>query len=100
MDKLREVVWDERAAMQLEAICRYIREFSPQNADSLKQSILEKAGEIPAHPEKYPIDKYRLQNSGNFRAFELHHVRVAYRISAGYILIVRVRNTYQEPTFY
>ena len=100
MENVREIVWDEKAFAQLENIFRYIRESSPQNADNLMHALHERIEQILLHPEKHPVDKYRLHNKGDFRAFEIHHIRVAYKITPTYILIIRVRSTHQEPLEY
>ena len=100
MKDLKKIVWDERAVAQFEKICNYIVEQSPQNADNLKSEIIHTLEKIPANPEKHPADKYRNKNKGDYRAFELHHVRIAYQITAEHILILRIRSTHQEPKTY
>ncbi|MFM2307175.1 MAG: hypothetical protein RLZZ367_1844 [Bacteroidota bacterium] len=100
MEPLRKIVWDSKAFAQLENIFHYIRQQSPQNADNIKQKLIEKLDQIPAQPEKHPIDKYRVANKGDFRAFEFEHIRIAYKITPAHIVIVRARTTYQEPAFY
>src|SRR5947207_1259 len=100
METLREVVWDPKALAQLEKIQNYVEQTSSQNAKKLRREIIDKIERIPLHPEKYPLDRYRRRNKGGFRAFELHHIRVAYQITHNHIFIVRVRSTYQEPRQY
>ena len=77
-----------------------MRDQSPQNAEKLKERLLEKIGHLPVQPEKHSADKYRLDNKGDFRAFELEHIRITYKITRLHIVIVRARTTYQEPLFY
>ena len=48
----------------------------------------------------YPPDKYRKNNDGSFRAYELHRYRIAYRVTEKEIIIVRVRHTGMEPKQY
>ena len=45
-------------------------------------------------------DKYRSNNNGNYRAYELHHFRIAYFIAEEHIRIVRIRHTSMEPKDY
>ena len=55
---------------------------------------------LGANPEIYPPDKYRNNNDGSFRAYELHHYRIAYRITEKEIIITRMRHTSMEPKQY
>lgn len=48
----------------------------------------------------YPLDKYRMNNDGSFRAYELLRYRVSYQIIEKEIIIVRVRHTSMEPKQY
>ena len=45
-------------------------------------------------------DKHRSNNNGNYRAYELHHFRIAYFIAEEHIRIVRIRHTSMEPKDY
>lgn len=65
-----------------------------------KERILASTCKLAAHPEMYPSDKYRKNNDGSFRAYELHRYRIAYRVTAKEIIIVRVRHTSMEPKEY
>ena len=100
METIRKVVWHKNALIQLEEIYRYVRKHSLQNADNLKKEIHHAIDSIPQQPQKHPIDTYRLNNHGDYRAFELHHVRIAYKITDDYIFVIRVRSTHQEPKEY
>jgi plasmid stabilization system protein ParE len=73
---------------------------SYQNAEKVKADILTSTRKLAAHPEIYPPDKYRKNNNGSFRAYELHHYRIAYQITEKEIIIVRIRHTSMEPKSY
>ena len=49
------------------------------------------------NPEKFNLDKFKVKNNGNYRAFEKHKIRVTYFISKNEIRIVRVRHTKMNP---
>ncbi len=100
MKQLPEIVWDAKALAQFEKLYEYVYLSSPQNAGKLKQEIIDKIESVPVQPKKYPRDKFRKGNQGDFRAFEIHHVRIAYQITANHIFIIRVRSTHQEPMEY
>jgi plasmid stabilization system protein ParE len=85
----RKVSWDRHALRQFNKAILYIAEDSIQNAEAVSFEIIAKIEELQAFPEKYPPDKYKVENNGDYRAFELHHLRVAY-----------LRNTRREPQSY
>ncbi|WP_145710037.1 type II toxin-antitoxin system RelE/ParE family toxin [Chitinophaga japonensis] len=66
----------------------------------MRVEILEKIEPLMDHPEIYPPDKYKLNNDGNYRAFECQRLRVAYYVSDAAIRILRVRHTGREPLTY
>jgi plasmid stabilization system protein ParE len=96
----KKIIWDDIAKKSLKQIIQYIREKSPQNAEVLKQKVLDIVGEIPKHPKRHNLDKYRIDNDGNFRAFEIYHIRISYYEDLDFVKILRVRSTYQEPLDY
>ncbi|MFN8284074.1 MAG: type II toxin-antitoxin system RelE/ParE family toxin [Chitinophagales bacterium] len=97
---MKPIIWDKEALEALEKIYEYISEDSVQNANKVLDGIRKKTRELSIKPEKYPTDKYKSDNSGNFRAFELYRIRIAYYIGKKEIRIVRIRSTYQEPLDY
>jgi plasmid stabilization system protein ParE len=96
----RKISWDKRALHYFHEAISYIREDSPQNADKVKKEVLEKINELSTRPEIHNPDKYKLNNNGNYRAFELNRLRVGYLVKENEVIIARVRNTSQEPLDY
>ncbi|HEY6899183.1 MAG TPA: type II toxin-antitoxin system RelE/ParE family toxin [Puia sp.] len=96
----RKIVWDKQALHYFRESIRYIRKDSPQNADKVKNEVLEKINELLKRPEIHHPDQYKIKNKGNYRAFELHRLRVGYLVKEDEIIITRVRNTNQEPLDY
>ena len=96
----RKISWNKLALIQFNKAIEFIAEDSIQNAEKVRVDILQKIEEIPSLPEKYPPDKYKLDNNGNYRAFELYHYRIAYYIAPLEIRILRVRHTSREPLSY
>ncbi len=74
----KRVVWSKTALRQFDAAIKYITSDSFQNAEKVKLIILENIDKIPDFPEKYPPDKYKQNNKGNYRAFEIYHYRISY----------------------
>jgi plasmid stabilization system protein ParE len=88
------------AAKQFEVAIKYISADSIQNAEKVRKEILEKIEKLILHPEIYSPDKYKTNNDGSYRAFELHRYRIAYRVLENEIFILRVRHTSREPKKY
>ena len=97
---VREVIWPKSVQNQLTKAYEYILADSFQNAEKVKEDVLMSTRKLTVHPEIYPTDKYRKNNDGSFRAYELHHYRIAYRITEKQIIIVRIRHTKMEPRLY
>ena len=97
---VRKIVWDKQAINYFRASISYIRKESPQNADKIKKEILKKISELSKRPEIHPPDKYKSNNSGQFKAFELYRFRIAYMVKEDEVIISRIRNTNQEPLEY
>lgn len=93
-------IWSLKAQMQLRKAFEYIYKDSPKNAQKVKDEIIELSISLVEHPERFPPDKYRINNDGCFRAFELHHYRVVYKIMEDCILVVRLRHTSMSPLEY
>jgi plasmid stabilization system protein ParE len=96
----KRISWDIQALKQFNKSILYIAEDSIQNAEKVRFAVLEKIEQIAIHPEIHPPDKYKTNNDGNYRAFELHRIRVAYYIVPDIIRILRVRHTSREPLPY
>ena len=100
VNKESRIVWDNRAKEYLKKSLQFIKKDSAQNADKVKEAIRSVLKQIPADPERYPPDKYRLNNNHNYRAFELYGFRISYFVGENEIRIVPVRHTRQEPLNY
>lgn len=93
-------IWNKAAENSLKRAFLKIREESPQNAEKVRDEILRATRRLADHPEAYPLDKFKTRNPGNFRAFELHSYRIAYRYDEKEVRILRLRHIKQEPKNY
>lgn len=89
VDKGFIVVIENEAKAQLRQAYEYISKESPQNAQKVKSKILSSIKALTKHAHKHPADKYRLDNDGFFRAYELYKYRTTYHVSDSRIIVIR-----------
>ena len=94
------IKWNKRAFNQLIIAVEYIELDSVKNSEKIKNKILLAIDSLMIHPEKFARDKYKKNNDGSFRAFEIYHYRVSYRFSKNEIRIIRIRHTKRNPKNY
>jgi len=70
-----KVVWDVQARNSLRTQIEHIKEESLQTAEKVRVDIFELIESLATHPEKYPVDKFKSDITGNWRAFEKHGLR-------------------------
>ena len=81
MAKKIEIAWDDEAIDSLYYLLLRIEQDSIQNAGMIANSIIEKVESLRKHPGRFPRDRFKLNNQGNFRAFEVKGIRVSYSYS-------------------
>lgn len=86
----RTISWSKNALKQFEAAIDYISHGSPQNAEKVRLGIINSIYKIPSNPELFPPDKFKLNNDGHFRAFELYRLRISYYYDAERIRIITI----------
>ncbi|EOR95602.1 plasmid stabilization system [Arcticibacter svalbardensis MN12-7] len=94
------VVWSNSAKAELRRAYEYITFDSLQNAQLVRDTLIDLTIDLAEHPEKYALDKFKKDNDGTWRAFEKYHYRVSYRILKDQIRIVRMRHTSKSPLTY
>lgn len=97
MSKLPVVNWNLQASKRFKKIYDQILEDSFSGAQKVRNEINAVIDILPDNPEIYPLDKYKRDNPGNYRAFEKHSYRIAYRHTEKEIRILRIRHVKQEP---
>ncbi|MBO9154926.1 type II toxin-antitoxin system RelE/ParE family toxin [Chitinophaga sp. GCM10012297] len=93
-------VWTPKASVELNKAFKYINQDSPANARKVISTILDIADKIALQPEMFPVDKYKKNNDGTWRAFEKYRYRISYHITKDVIHIIRMRHTSQSPLHY
>jgi addiction module RelE/StbE family toxin len=95
-----KVIIDNEAKKQLREAYEYIKKDSFQNAEKVSSTIITTIRELAKNPEQHPPDKYRLNNDGSFRAYEIYKYRITYHVSKDQILVIRIRHTKMNPKLY
>lgn len=99
MEKLI-VSWDKAALDSLHKIFDYIKQDSISNAEKIADGIDEATKSLSSNPFKHPADKFKINNNGDYRAFEKYSYRIAYKVDEKEIIILRIRHVKQEPLTY
>jgi len=98
--KKPEVVWSDKASRSLKKVYQYIKKDSYSNAEKVRSGIVKIVDSLPDNPEKFPRDKFKKQNPGNYRAFEKYSYRIAYLYTEKEIQVLSLRHVKQEPKEY
>lgn len=96
----RKIIWTKILALQLNAAIEYIRLDSNQNADNVKEKILNKVNELADDKVVHRKDPNKKNNDGNYLFFKLLKYRITYYSQPKEVFIIRVRNTSMEPKKY
>ncbi len=100
MIKNPEITWSPSAIESLRKAWEFISLDSPANAKKVIEGIVESVDELLVNPSRYPADRFKKNNQGEYRAFEKYSYRIAEKIAETEILILRIRHIKQEPLEY
>ncbi|MFK7832914.1 MAG: type II toxin-antitoxin system RelE/ParE family toxin [Winogradskyella sp.] len=95
-----KIVWRKLALKQLKEAYDYIKEDSLKSAKKVQKDIFLATENLKHNSKIHPLDKYRKNNDGTIRAFEVHSYRIAYQTTTSEIRILRIRHTKREPLDY
>ena len=96
----RKVTWTKRATLQFNSAISLIRKDSDQNADKVKEKILDKINDLSDDIAVHRKDPYKKNNDGNYLYFEILKYRIAYYAELKEVFIIRIRHTSKEPKSY
>lgn len=97
---VRSVVIENSAKLNLLKAYLFIRKRSYQNAEKVREKILESIAQLALNPEHHSPDKYCDENDGSFRAFEVYKYRVTYYFDKTTIIVLRIKHTKMNPEKY
>lgn len=98
MVKKKKVVWSEKAQDSLKDHFDHIKKDSLSAARKVRAEIIKSSKELNSYPDKYQLDEYYPNNSGNIRRYFRWSYRIVYEINETTIDILNVLHTSQEPS--
>lgn len=96
----RKITWTRQAFKQFNAAIKFIRKDSEQNADKVKEALLDKIYELSDDRIIHRKDPYKKNNDGSYLYFELIHYHIVYYKTPREVFIIRIRHTSMEPKKY
>lgn len=94
------IIWHKDANKNFLKILDYLSKESFSAAQIVSNAILDAIEKLPSNPQSKPLDRFKKNNNGNFRAFQVYSYRISYFIGENIIYILRVRHSSQEPLEY
>ena len=98
----REIVWTHLAEEGLHhAFLELLeRTESIELTERIIREVFESTYILESQPEIYQLDRLKIHNSGNIRAYIKHGYRLSYLIDTETVYILRVRHASSEPLEY
>ncbi len=99
---VKKIIWTHQADAELnEAFTALLDQSeSIETTTRIITEIYESTTILVTNPEIYKLDKLRINNKGNIRAYEKHTYRISYMIEEKAIYIIRVRYAKKDPLEY
>ncbi len=94
-----KIVWNKQAKEALQIFYNYIKEDSVQNAETVRDNIIDSVSGLNGKIVHRP-DKYKRNNDGTYRAFEIYSCRISYRITSIQIKVLRLRHVKMRPKMF
>lgn len=88
----RVIIWNKGPSKFLRQALKRISEDSTLQSERVESKMLTSIMGLIPNPERYPPDKFKKNNPGNFRAFEIVSFRIAYKLTTSQIVILRIRH--------
>ena len=91
------IAWSREAARHFDALLQYLYNESERASFIVGNAILEEVEKIAAHPTAFPLDRFKKNNDGFYRACIVYNHRISYYVDGETIYILRIRHTSREP---
>jgi len=95
-----KIEWSNDATNYFYELLEYLEEESEQALSIVGNAILDEIESLVTHPAKHPLDRFKKNNNGTFRACVVFSYRISYLIDNNIVYILRIRHTSREPLEY
>ena len=95
-----KVEWHKDASLHFNQILEYLYNESEHAVSIVGNAILDEVEKLAKYPNAYPLDRFKKNNDGNYRACIVYSYRISYYINENVIYILRIRHTSREPLEY
>jgi plasmid stabilization system protein ParE len=90
--------WDRLTKVNLDAIYDYIAKDSVPAAKKVKKELVNLAHSLNDFPEKYSVEEFLANESGNYRSVSKWNYKIIYEVTDECIIIVDIFHTSQHPS--
>jgi plasmid stabilization system protein ParE len=91
------IVWHREASDHFIELLEYLYNESEIAASIVGNAILDEIEKLAVYPTVHPLDRFKQNNDGNYRACIVYSYRISYYIDGSTIYILRIRHTSREP---
>ena len=98
--KVKIIIWSKNASIQYYKILKHLKENAPESIDLVGNSILDLIESLSTQYNHYPLDRFKKNNDGTFKATFVFSYRISFKISHNSVNIIRIRHTSREPKGY
>ncbi len=91
------IEWHKSASLHFDELLEYLYYESEQASSLVGNAILDEVEKIASHPTAQPLDRFKKNNDGNYRACIVYSYRISYYFDVDIIYILRIRHTSREP---
>ncbi|MBW6482861.1 MAG: type II toxin-antitoxin system RelE/ParE family toxin [Vicingaceae bacterium] len=91
------IEWNKKASVNFYKILEYLNKESETAAFIVGNAILDEVEKLITHSTAHPLDRFKRNNDGNYRACIVYSYRISYYLFDDTIYILRIRHTSREP---
>lgn len=95
-----KVEWRKEAVNQFTEILEYLSRESNKAVSIVGNAVLEEVESLTTLSTAHPLDRFKKNNDGNYRALVVFNYRISYWIDKNTVYILRIRHTSREPLEY
>ena len=91
------IEWNRNASQNFHELLEYLHKESERAASIVGNAILDEIEKLVMYPIAHPLDRFKKNNDGNYRACIVYNYRISYYVDGNTLYILRIRHTSREP---